>query len=110
MAFPHDVLNEGDPTLKPGDEVLRYGLNSDGNWNLWAEGAWHKLNSGRWSTKAASAASATKAWVTSPLLRGVKERWIEVRTNTGQEGWVLMEKTTDRIWHSGTFGDLCILD
>jgi hypothetical protein len=46
-----------------------------------------------------------------PSLRGVKEWWIEVKTKTGQEGWVLMEKTThDRICHSGTFGDLCILD
>jgi hypothetical protein len=45
MAFPHDVLNEGAPTLKAGDEVLRYGLNSDGDWNLWAKGALHQVNS-----------------------------------------------------------------
>ena len=62
-------------------------------------------------TESNDAASATKARVTSPLLRGLKERWIEAKTKTVQEGWVLMEKTThDRIWHSGTFGDLYILD
>jgi hypothetical protein len=37
--------SEGDPTPKPGDEVLRYGLNGDGYWNLGAKGAWHKVNS-----------------------------------------------------------------
>jgi len=99
IAFPHDVLNEGDPTLKPSDEVRRYGLNSDGDWSLWAKAAWHKVNSEEVVDKGSFGD------------RGVKERWIEVKTKTGQEGWVQMEKTThDRIWHSGTFGDLCILD
>jgi hypothetical protein len=56
-----------------------------------------------------------KARVTSSLLRGVKEwrikeRRIEVKTKTRQEGWVLEKTTHERIWHSGTFGDLCMLD
>ena len=25
--------------------MLRYGLNSDADWKLWAKGAWHKVNS-----------------------------------------------------------------
>jgi hypothetical protein len=47
----------------------------------------------------------------SQAVRLPKKGGFEVKTKTGQEGWVLMEKTThDRIWRSGTFGDLCILD
>ena len=39
------ITQRGRPRLKPGDEVLRYDLNSDAGWNLCATGAWHKVNS-----------------------------------------------------------------
>jgi hypothetical protein len=101
-----------DPPLKPGDDVLLYGLNGDGDWNLWTKGAWHKVNSENVVAKGSSCGFADKSQCYIAITKnGLKEWWIQVKTNSGKKGWVLMGKTSHaKNWYSSTFGDLCMLD
>jgi hypothetical protein len=104
--------SEDDPALKPGDNLLRYGLDSNGDWNLWTNGAWHKADAEKVVDKGTSCGFADKTECYIAITEnGAREWWINVKANPGQEGWVLMEKTTqDKTWQSGTFGELCTLD
>jgi|HubBroStandDraft_1064217.scaffolds.fasta_scaffold00006_61 hypothetical protein len=104
--------HDDDPLFEPGDPALRYGLNSDGYWNLWAKGAWHKISAEEVVEKGSVCGFGDKSQCSVQIVKnGRKEWWIEVKTDTGQDGWVLVGKTTpDRIWQSRTFGELCMLD
>jgi hypothetical protein len=101
-----------DPLLKAGDRVLRYGLNSDGFWNIWVNGAWNTVSEEDVVEKGSFCGFSDKTECYIAITKdGVKEWWIEVRTDTGQEGWVLAGKSTHgNRWYSGIFGELCMLD
>jgi hypothetical protein len=89
--------------FKVGDVVLRYGRNDEGYWNLWVNGVWFTEYFEKVVEKDSWCGFADKNECTIRITkRGVKEWWVQVRTDTGNVGWA---RTDDR-----AFGDLCMAD
>ncbi len=100
---------DADLSLKAGDEVFLYGFHSDGDYDAWARGIWFTYSYENIAAKGDSCGFADKSQCNLVIVKnGVKEWWVQVRTNTGITGWMLTFKFTgDKRWTSGNFGDLC---
>jgi len=84
------------PSLKPGDVILRYGLNASDYWNFWAKGVWfteyidqvvEKNSPCEWPDE--------RACYVKVIQNGAKERWLQVKTRNGRTVWVLASKYAD---------------
>jgi len=100
------------PPLKPGDEVLGYGLRGDGNYVLWAKGVWYTQYYEFEGDMNGGCGFAVKSECTFAISkRGIQEWWVQVKTGKGLTGWVLARKVMhDKSWDDANFGDLCMLD
>jgi hypothetical protein len=83
----------GQPSLKPGDVILRYGLNASDHWSFWAKGVWfteyidqvvEKNSSCEWPDE--------RACYVKVIQNGAREWWLQVKTHNGRNGWVLASK------------------
>ena len=99
------------PPLKPGEEVLGYGLRDGGDYVFWAKGVWYTeyyefegdLKGGCGFRDGMCSFAISK--------RGIHEWWVHVKTSSGLVGWVLAGKNVhNKSWQDGNFYDLCILD
>jgi len=84
------------PSLKPGDVILRYGLNASDYWNFWAKGVWfteyidqvvEKNSPCEWPDE--------RACYVKVIQNGAKEWWLQVKTRNGRTVWVLASKYAD---------------
>jgi hypothetical protein len=100
------------PSLKPGDEVLGYGLRGDGNYVFWAKGVWFTtyyeyqgdLNGGCGFRDKSMCSFAILEW-------GIQEWWVRVKTIDGTVGWALASRKMHKKSSSDVnFGQLCMLD
>jgi hypothetical protein len=101
-----------DPPLKPGDEVLGYGLRGDGNYVFWAKGVWYTQYYESEGDLRGGCGFADKSQCSFAISkRGVQEWWVRVKTKSGLTGWVLASKNVhDKAWKDANFGDLCMMD
>ncbi len=84
------------PQLRPGEVILRYGLNKYDYWNFWAKGAWFAEYIDQVVEKRASCDFPdARACYIKIIEYGVKEWWLQVRTRNGRTGWVLATKYSD---------------
>lgn len=94
-------------SLKPGDIILRYGYGSEGFANFWVKGAWQKDDYFGTTEKDGSGCRASEC-ESVVMEDGIKESWVQVKTNTGAVGWTLVAKSSLGIhWFSGNFSNLC---
>jgi hypothetical protein len=76
-------------SFKRGDVVLRYGFRDDGNWDFWGKGAWFKFDSEHeGNLKGECGFADANECEFAVLKRGVKERWVKVRTSSNLVGWM----------------------
>ena len=98
------------PSLEPGDVILRYGINADDYWNLWAKGVWFTEYIDRIVEKSGSCSfSDARSCLFKVVQNGVKEVWVQVKTDNARTGWVLASKDTDPdiFTPGGPFQGLC---
>jgi hypothetical protein len=102
--------------LKPGDKALRYGLQADGNWDVWARGI-----SWQWRDEVVVEKGGPcgfgefgqGACLAEVIENGVKEWWVQIKTSDGQTGWVFVDTSiVDKRLRNegGNFADLCSED
>ena len=95
--------------LQNDDVVLRYGRYRKGTANLWAKGEWGERDGLATVEKDGSGCRSQCDSVV--FEQGTVEHWVEIRTSTGQTGWVLSSRlTNDASVDSGNFGNLCATD
>jgi hypothetical protein len=84
------------PSLKPGDVILRYGLDASDYWNFWAKKAWFTVYIDQVVEKNSSCEfhDVRACWV-KVIQYGAKEWWLKVRARDGRTGWVLASKYAD---------------
>jgi len=106
-SFPGET-----PVLKPGDEVLGYGLRGDGNYVFWAKGAWYTAYYEAEGSRNGDCGFSDKTLCTFVFFKkGVQEWWVEVKTKNDVTGWVLAGKDVhEKSWSSPNFGALCRVD
>jgi hypothetical protein len=91
------------PSLKPGEVILRYGIDYDDNWNFWAKGTWFAENYAQVVEKDASCNwPDQRACHVKIVEYGIKEWWLQVKTRSGSTGWALANKYTDITEMGGT--------
>lgn len=95
--------------LHPGDAILGYGYEADGNTAFWAKGVWFKEDAEHVSDKDADCGFSDKTQCTIKITKpGVKEWWIQVERKDGLKGWVLGAKFVgDKSWYSGLMDQMC---
>lgn len=101
---------DGDtPALKPGDEILSYGLRGNGDYISWAKGKRFEEYYEFEGDSKGGCGFADKSQCTFALVkRGIQEWWVKVKTGTGLTGWVLAGKHfREKAWSDANFGDLC---
>ena len=98
-----------DLSLIPGDTILRYDTFAEGDANIWAKGSWHEKYTLWTAVETDGAGCGAKDVCDSKVVQnGIKEWWIQVKTATGQTGWVLSHTATrGKFWDSGNFDNLC---
>jgi len=105
VTKPMPALN-----LKPGDIILRYESLGEGSANFWAKGVWYK-DGNLWTTiekDGKGGCGAVELCDSKVIEDGIHERWVQVKTSTGQMGWALFFKDTHgAYWDSGNFDSLC---
>jgi hypothetical protein len=95
--------------LRTGDIILRYESLGEGSANFWAKGVWYE-DGNLWTTieKDGTGCGAVEACDSKVIEDGIHERWVQVRTSSGQTGWALVFKDTHgAYWESGNFDSLC---
>jgi hypothetical protein len=93
--------------LKPGDIVLRFNRLGEGAADIWASGTWHKNYDASFTTEK-NGLGCRRHCLGAVIEEGVRENWVQVKTSSGQMGWVLNFKVTrGELWDSGNFDDLC---
>jgi hypothetical protein len=96
--------------LKPGDIILRYEVLGEGSANFWAKGVWHE-GGNLWTAiekDGKGGCGAVEVCDSKVIEDGIHERWVQVKTRTGQTGWALVFKDTrGTYWESGNFDSLC---
>jgi hypothetical protein len=99
-----------DINLQPGDVILRYELLGEGDAKFWAKDVWYEDRS-LWKTiekDGKGGCGAGELCDSKVVEDGIHERWVRVKTSTGQTGWTLVFKQTrDAYRGSGNFGNLC---
>lgn len=95
--------------LKPGDAVLGYGYDADGATEFWAHGIWFREDDEHVSAMGVACGFADKTMCTIEITkRGVKDWWVQVKTNSGLKGWLLgATMNGDKVWFSGNFNQMC---
>jgi hypothetical protein len=96
-------------SLKPGDMVLRYGLDRDQCWKYWGKGVWFSETQEAVVEKDSRCGFTDESGCTIAIVKnGVKERWLRIRTGDGRTGWVMAEEQRgDKLWMSVNFGLVC---
>jgi hypothetical protein len=96
-------------SLKPGDVVLRFGLHTDGTYQLWAKGVWFTHDYEEIAEKGDVCGFGDKSQCTIEIVKnGVNEWWVEVKNSGGRTGWVLAGKSTHGVlWDNRNFGEIC---
>lgn len=93
--------------LKPGDIILRFNRLGEGAADIWASGAWHNNYDASFTTEK-NGLGCRKDCLGRVIEEGVREYWVQVKTSSGQTGWVLNFKATrGELWDSSNFDDLC---
>jgi len=93
--------------LKPGDIILRYNRLGEGAADIWTSGTWHSDYDASFTTEK-NGLGCRKRCLAVVIELGVREYWVQVKTSSGQTGWVLNFKVTrGQPWDSGNFHDLC---
>jgi hypothetical protein len=84
------------PSLKPGDVILRYGLDAGDYWNFWAKNAWFTVYIDQVVEKNSGCEFPDRraCWV-KVFKNGIKEWWLQVKTRDGRTGWGLASKYAD---------------
>jgi len=102
---------EKDVTLTPGTVVLRYGLHSDGDWDLWTSGIWYTATDEIFQEKGSFCEFVGGECDYVVVNNGRHEWWVQVKTASGHTGWVLAAKLIhERSWRDSSFSELCTLD
>jgi hypothetical protein len=96
--------------LKPGDIILRYESLGEGSANFWAKGVWYEEGN-LWKTiekDGKGGCGAIDVCDSKVIEDGIHERWVLVKTSTGQTGWALdFKETRGAYWQSSNFASLC---
>lgn len=93
--------------LKPGDIILRFNRLGEGAADIWASGTWHKNYDASFTTEK-NGLGCRRHCLGAVIEEGVREYWVQVKTSSGQMGWVLNFKVTrGELWDSSNFDDLC---
>lgn len=110
VVRPSPYPLNGTASLKPGDVVLRYGLNGDYLWKYWGRGVWFAQSDETDVEKGSRCGFTDESGCTIAIVKnGVKERWLKIRTGDGRTGWVLADKRHgDKWWMSVNFGLVCL--
>lgn len=105
------LTGEVDQSLRPlaqGDEVLGYGLHSDGFISFWGKGVWFTEYEDNVAFKGACGfADKTECHVniTKP---GVQEWWMQLKTSDGVTGWILgLKQSGDKVSYGPNAGYAC---
>jgi hypothetical protein len=97
--------------LKAGEVALRYGLDPDGNWQFWGKGVWFSEIYEQVVEKGDSCGFGDESQCTMQITKnGVREWWVQVKTQDVRKGWLLASKPGQLPWFSINFGSLCRLD
>ncbi len=99
------------PFLRPGDEVLRYGFNGDGNFRYWStKGTFELYFESATTHHGCGFADATQCPIEITRY-GVNEWWLQVKTSHGRRGWMLGYKGRGgKYWHNPNFSEFCLLE
>ena len=98
-------------SLKPGDVVLRYGLHADGDSDFWSKEGWFTETFEETVEKGSSCGFTNNECTIVITQNGVKEWWVQVKTETDLTGWILAWRSTgDKNRASENFDQLCMLD
>lgn len=105
------ITGKVDPSLGPvaqGDEVLGYGLHSDGFISFWSKGVWFTEYEDNIAFKGSCGfADKTECHVniTKP---GVQEWWMQLKTSDGVTGWILgLRQNGDKVSYGPNAGYAC---
>ncbi len=93
--------------LKPGDIMLRFNRLGEGAADIWASGTWHNNYDASFTTEE-NGLGCRRHCLGRVIEEGVREYWVQVKSSSGQTGWVLNFKATrGELWDSSNFDDLC---
>lgn len=99
-------------SLNPSDVVLVYGINPEGDFNIWGKRAWFTESCERVVAKGSTCGFADKTQCTIAITKnGIQETWLQVGTRSGGRGWVLKDSYKgEETWTSVNFGSVCGCD
>jgi hypothetical protein len=92
--------------LKPGDAILRYAYYGDGEADIWVRGTWHRHYVPQTTEKDGTGCHSGCDSVV--IEDGIKEWWVQVRSDKSRVGWVVASKNADGKSSNGNFGGLCV--
>ena len=96
-----------DLQLKPGDVILRFNTLGEGAADLWTSGTWHNSYDASFTTEK-NGLGCRRHCLAVVIDDGIREYWVQVKTSSGQTGWVSNFKVThSELWDSGNFDNLC---
>lgn len=94
--------------LAPGDEVLSYGLHSDGFVSFWGKGVWFDEDADSIAFKGACGFADKTQCHVNITERGVQEWWMQVKTSDGVTGWILgLRQNGDEVSYGPNAGYAC---
>ncbi|MBS1852839.1 MAG: hypothetical protein JST79_18190 [Acidobacteria bacterium] len=105
------ITGEVDQSLGPlaqGDEVLGYGLHSDGLISFWGKGIWFTEYYENIAFKGACGFADKTACRVNIIKHGVQEWWIQLKTSDGVTGWILgLKQSGDKVAYGPNAGYAC---
>jgi hypothetical protein len=94
--------------LAQGDEVLGYGLHSDGSVSFWGKGTWFTEEVDSIAFKGSCGFADKTECHVNITKRGVQEWWMQLRTSDGVTGWILgLKQSGDKVSTGPNAGLMC---
>lgn len=105
------ITGEVDQSLRPlaqGDEVLGYGLHSDGLVSFWGKGVWFTEYVDNIAFKDACGFADKSECHVNITKPGVQEWWMQLKTSDGVTGWILgLKQAGDKVSYGPNAGYAC---
>jgi hypothetical protein len=105
------ITGEVDQSLRPlaqGDEVLGYGLHSDGSVSFWGKGVWFTEAEDSIAFKGSCGFADKTECHINITKRGVQEWWMQLKTSDGVTGWILgLKQSGDKVSTGPNAGLMC---
>jgi hypothetical protein len=96
------------PFVGPGDKVLGYGYHPDGTTSFWSKGMWFTEHEEHVASKGVCGFADKTQCTINIIKRGKQEWWMQLKTSSGETGWILgMKINGDNFWSGPNAGQAC---